>query len=710
MGPQDANFYASLGVAGVFLLFAQFGLAVRANAFRAKGIGIGVLFGLLCPPVACVVLSIKAIRTPDLAMEKRGGGFFRSGQDGVFSLSGFLLALGVVLSFVVASYFLAFLGMDMRGEQIQKPVVIALVSGGFLGGILMATRAKRVGFLEASWVTGVCMLLPALAQSHTEELFTYGTAAAYFGVVLVAGALILLLALTLGGSIGFLIFGDGAMTPSWAYESWIGRRFLMGKRGSGVVGIITVISVLAVAVGTCAMVIVMSVMNGFSTDLRSKIFGANAHLIVMKYGNDFVDYAGVIKKTRQLPGITGASPFVLEEVMISSDINLTGALLKGIEESSVDQVSILRSNVIEGDLLYIRDPSLIPEQKKVGVTSGAPSFRKLDVQDNSMPAQKEKDATTKSKPNGDSLAERPTAGGMDSPATLIETDQATLDAALLAAAAGTPSEKSGKVALLPGIAIGKEMAVNLKVSIGDTINVVSPKGELGPTGPVPKARAFRVAAVFYSGMYEYDSKFVYIDLEESQDFFTLKGAVTGVEYKVADVDATPQLSRDILNAVGRYPYRTKDWMEMNKNLFSALKLEKIAMFIILTFIILVASFLIAATLIVFVIEKSKEIAILKSMGASDTSIMKIFVTYGVIVGTLGAFVGLMAGVGFCVLIKTFGIGLDPDVYYITHLPVHIDSFEVVLVATAAIVLSYLATIYPSLLAARLRPVEGLRFE
>nr|MBA3765266.1 ABC transporter permease [Actinomycetota bacterium] len=516
------------------------------------------------------------------------------------------------------------------------------------------------------------------------ELFTYGTAPAYFAVLLLAGDMLLLLAFVLGGSVGYLLWGDGEPVASWSYESWIGRRFLMGKRGDSVVGIITVISVLAVAVGTCAMVVVMSVMNGFSTDLRAKIFGANAHLIVLKYGTDFTEYGKIIEDTKKVHGIIGASPFVLNELMVSSDINHTGAVLKGIDVDTIDAVSVLRKNVEKGDLDWVKNPEKIPGVSK-------PAGDAPPGQDGAPPA-------------GDVPVDgAPAQDGKKS-------ERESLDDAIAMAAKGVDKTKPEQGAVLPGVAIGSEMSKNLKVFVGDVVNVVTPIGELGPTGPVPRARAFKVAAIFHSGMYEYDSKFIYISLQQAQDFFSLNGGVTGIEYKVLDIEKTQGISREILRAVGGYPYRTKDWMEMNRNLFSALKLEKIAMFIILTFIIIVASFLIAATLIVFVIEKSKEIAILKTMGATDTSIMKVFITYGVIVGSVGTAVGLAAGLAVCLALKTFGFGLDPDVYYISDLPVYVDSVEVAVVAMAAVFLSYLATIYPALLAARLRPVEGLRYE
>jgi ABC-type lipoprotein release transport system permease subunit len=690
MTSEPVHVLAALGVAAAFVLLALSALTVRAAILRGWPIGLAVAMAFPpFPVITAPVAVVAALLNPPAELRARGGGFLKPGSLGGISIPGILVGLGIVLAFGVSAYLWA-RSQGVSGEPMQVPLVRALLVGGLIAGFVTSLLARRVAFLEALWITGFGSLVPVVAASHVVEMFTYGTAPAYYAVILITGGLILLLALVLGGSLGYLLAGDGEVQLSWSYENFIGRRFLMGKRGDSVVGIITVISVLAVAVGTCAMVVVMSVMNGFSTDLRQKIFGANAHLLVLKYGADFVEYDDVVKKTRSLPGVIGATPFVLNEVMVSSESNLTGALLKGIDVETVDSVTVLKSNITRGSLDFLDHPERIPQPQPVGTPAPLEGANGVD------PGKGES-----GKDGVDGAKDDPSTGD-------AATATGQLDAAIAAATAGIlPDTKSPTI---PGIVIGAEMSKNLKVFVGDVINVVSPVGELGPSGPVPKARAFRVAAVFFSGMYEYDSKFIYIQLHEAQDFFTLKGAVTGVEYKVADIERTQAISHEMMKILGGYPYRTKDWMEMNRNLFSALKLEKIAMFIILTFIIIVASFLIAATLIVFVIEKSKEIAILKTMGSSDTSIMKVFITYGVIVGSLGTCVGVLAGLSVCFLIKTFGIGLDPDVYYITHLPVHVESFEVALVGAAAVVLSYLATIYPALLAARLRPVEGLRYE
>jgi len=659
----SVQFVAALGVCGAAWLLALGFLAARATVIAALPLGVAVVAAL--PPISLIaapLLVVAALTRLPPDVKAREGGLFKRGPEGGLHPAAVLAGSVILFVAVCISWLVATRLMGLSGEPVQAVVVVGLIIGGIIAGFVMALLSRRVAFLEGLWVTALFSIAPVLLSDQASQLFTYGTAAAYFAVIILAALMILALSLVLGGSFGFLFCGDGELQVGWGYEGFIGRRFLMGK-GGDVVGIITVISVLAVAVGTMAMVVVMSVMNGFSADLREKIFGANAHLLVLKYGTDFTEYADVVDKSLKVAGVLGATPFVLNEVMVSSDTNLTGALLKGIDADTINSVTDLRKNIDRGSLDHLKHPELIPVMKKAELTD---------------PTKKPDEAID------DAIAKA--AGGVGS----------------------VPAPGSDKA--LPGVVIGVEMATNLKVFVGDVMNVVSPVGELGPTGPIPKARAFRVAAVFYSGMYEYDSKFIYIDISEAQDFFTLKGAATGVEYKLADVDNVQAVSHDLMKVLGGYPYRTKDWMEMNRNLFSALKLEKIAMFIILNFIVIVASFLIAAVVIVFVIEKSKEISILKTMGATDTSIMKVFVTYGITVGGLGTLLGIALGWGICVLIKTFGIGLDPNVYYIANLPVEVNPFELFLVGVAALGLSYLATIYPALLAARMKPVEGLRYE
>ncbi len=273
--------------------------------------------------------------------------------------------------------------------------------------------------------------------------------------------------------------------------------------------------------------------------------------------------------------------------------------------------------------------------------------------------------------------------------------------------AGSLDALEGEV---PGLLVGRELARQAGLFVGDAVQVVTPAGSPTPLGLVPRLRAFRVAGLFASGMYEYDTSFVFAALPEAQDFLRLGTAVTGIEVRVDDIYAAARIARAIEAALGP-GYWARDWMEMNRNLFSALKLEKTAMFVILTLIVLVAAFNIAATLIMIVLEKSREIGVLKSMGASSRSIRRIFVFEGLIIGGLGTVLGLGGGWLLCALLKRYKfIELPGDVYYIDTLPVVMKPEVFGLVALCAVVLCLVATAYPAWQAARLDPVEALRYE
>lgn len=263
---------------------------------------------------------------------------------------------------------------------------------------------------------------------------------------------------------------------------------------------------------------------------------------------------------------------------------------------------------------------------------------------------------------------------------------------------------------IPGIILGKELAGTLGVLLNDTVNVVSPIGEIGPLGMLPKVKPFRVVGIFEIGMFEYDSNLVLTAMKPAQEFFGMKDAISGIEVRLKDIYQAPAVKRQLQETLG-FKYIVLDWMQMNKNLFSALKLEKFAMFVILVLIVLVASFNIISNLIMNVIEKSREIAILKAIGATSKSIMIIFMLQGLFIGLIGTFLGIAGGytLGF-ILNKYQIIRLPADVYYLSHLPVKMSAFDFITVSLSAIIISFLATIYPAWQAAKLNPVEPLRYE
>ncbi|MGZ5957034.1 MAG: FtsX-like permease family protein [Myxococcaceae bacterium] len=416
----------------------------------------------------------------------------------------------------------------------------------------------------------------------------------------------------------------------------------------------TALSVGGVGVGVMALIIVLSVMSGFEVDLQKKILGTNAHVVVLKYGDPqagMPEYPEVMKKISGVPGIVGQTPFLLGQVMVASEANVDGAIIKGIDPLTTGSVTDLPKNILPGgDIRWLLHPDDIPVRTRYKQT----------------------------KPPDDDVIQAP----KDAPA-------------------GPP---------LPGILLGRELASSLRVLVGDPVTVVSPLGGgMGPSGPIPKSKAFRVAGVFYTGMFEYDSKFVYIGLQAAESFFGIPGA-TGVELKVKDVDDARRIASTVLNTLEGYPYRTKDWGEMNRNLFSALRLEKLVMGIILSIIVVVAAGLIVATVTMLVLEKRKEISVLKALGVPQGGIVKIFLAEGLQIGLAGGLLGLFAGLAWCFFIEKVGLRLDPEVYYIPSLPVKIDPLQTALTVLIAVLVTYLASIYPALRASRVEPVEGLKGE
>lgn len=406
------------------------------------------------------------------------------------------------------------------------------------------------------------------------------------------------------------------------FEFFLGLRYLKAKRKQAFISVITIISVTGVMVGVMALIVVLSVMNGFTADLMSKILGVNSHLLVRSYGGAFGDYEEVAARVERTEGVVATTPFIYSQVMLNASGYAAGAVLRGLDTRTAGEVIAIESMIRGGDL-----PSL------------------------------------------------------DSP-------------------------QDG----LPGIILGKELSKQLGLAPGDAVTVISPQGKLTPMGRVPNSKDYRVTALFDSGMYEYDASMAYIGLEEAQGFLGLSSRVSGIEVKVSDIDHADRIGAVVAKALG-YPYWTQDWKQMNRTLVSALRLEKIAMFVILIMIVLVGALNIISTLVMVVMEKTRDIAILRAMGATSKNIMTVFVFQGLLVGVVGTLAGLLAGLGLCqILATTQFIQLPADVYYISTLPVDVDLLDVFFVTLAAVGTSFMATIYPAWRASRMDPAEALRYE
>lgn len=487
------------------------------------------------------------------------------------------------------------------------------------------------------------------------------------------------------------------------FVNFVAARHVRADK-SGFLTVISILSIAGVFISSLALCAVVSIMGGFGADLKNKILGNNAHISIDGMGNDTgaappgedavppgseephaaplgnLPWDDLLDKVRLVPGVTAASPVVTGEAMASSQSNTAGVLIRGVDPASIGSVIDLVKNIEVGKFDYLSDPSLLSEMSEdepIWIGRGGHRYLK-------GPRGRE----------GVDTAKKGAKPGKAAP---------DLDADVLDALRSEADE-------LPAVVLGRELAKTLHVYVGDEITLVSPVGDLGPMGVLPRARKFRVAAVFYSGMYEYDSSHAYMTLPAAQAFLDRPGTINQIEVKVDREDRSTVIRDRLAETLADQGLRIRDWKEMNKGLFSALELEKIVTFIILSIAIVVGSFCIICTLLLMVTEKSKEIAILKATGASDIGILKVFITEGLIIGGIGTVLGVVTGLVLCLGLLWFGVRLDPDVYYVDRLPINVDPIDYLVVAACSLGITIAATIYPAVAASRLRPVEGIRYE
>ena len=419
---------------------------------------------------------------------------------------------------------------------------------------------------------------------------------------------------------------SGSTAPFSAFEWMIAGRYLRARRKEGFISVIAGFSFLGIMLGVATLIIVMAVMNGFRHDLFSKIMGLNGHVIVQKLGDPFTDYSEVSNEISKVPGVVIAMPVIEGQVMVSSNTQALGGLVRGVRENDLRSLKLVSGNIRAG--------------------------------------------------------------------TLDGFDQQT------------------------GIAMGVRLANQLRVGLGDTVTLVSPRGAATPFGNAPRSKAYQITSIFELGMSEYDRMMIFMPLPEAQKYFSKNGEVDVVEVVVDDPEAVDHYNSAIRDAIG--PSITiNDWRQRNETFFNVLAVERNVMFIILSLIVLVAALNIISGLMMLVKDKGRDIAILRTMGATKGAVMRIFLITGASIGVVGTLAGLVLGIVFCWNIETIknfvswvsGTTIfDPSVYYLTKLPAEIDVHETGGIVLMALLLSVLATLYPSWKASKLDPVEALRYE
>lgn len=412
------------------------------------------------------------------------------------------------------------------------------------------------------------------------------------------------------------------------FEFYIARRYLTSKRRQAFISVVSLMSVLGVAIGVGALVVVMGVYNGFSTDIRNKLLGANSHILVQSTTPQFLDsitedegYKKLTKDFTQIKGVKAVAPYIYTEVLLSTPRGATGLIVRGIDPKDAAETLPMLQDLVSGTL------------------------------------------------------------------------------------EGLEVEKGAQ-----GIIVGSALADRFGLLVGTRVHLMSPAGEQTTAGFVPKLKTYKVIGIFKAGLNDYDSRLAFISLNSARDLVGMpEGRVTGIELFLDEPFAAKEIAQKI-EASHDFVF-ARNWVDLNTGLFAALQLEKVGMFLVLSMIILIGSFSIITSLVMLVMEKKKDIAILMSMGAKATSIRKIFMLQGTIIGVIGTLLGYFFGLSIAFLLKKYKfIELPEGVYTTNYLPIIISVYDVLFIGVASFLICFLATIYPARQAAKLAPTEALRYE
>ena len=449
------------------------------------------------------------------------------------------------------------------------------------------------------------------------------------------------------------------------FELFIASRYLRAKRRQAFIGIITGISIVGVAAGVASLVVALAINNGFRQDLQQRLLGSTSHISLQRIADDGIkDWPPLMDRLAKQPHIVAAAPAIFEQVLISRGPRAHGAVLKGTIPQYERQVGDLLNSVMEGSAAALdSDPAAGGSAPASPSATAAPSA---------------------------SLRSGEVSAPTQSPDSLAGVQQ--------------------RIAAMPPIVLGKEMADNLGATVGSPVTVVSPQGELTPFGTVPKYTRFRVVGIFNSGFFDYDSTWAFTRLSDAQRLFGLGNLISVLEFKIDDLDKADAVAREIEEAAGS-GFMATNALRQNSALFKALKTERLVTFITIGLIVLVAALNILISLIMMVMEKTKDIAVLMSMGTRRRQVRNVFIAQGVLIGVIGTVIGLIAGYAIAYTGGRYhAISLSPEVYSINYVPFAPRVADGLWIAVFTLLVSFVATLYPSWSASRILPAEALRYE